>query len=245
MTATGVVKRITVDELAGTANGKPCIKLKPGDHVVAAFPAPDGIEVVTVTSNAQALRFDAATVSIQGRGAGGVAGMKLTDGATVVGVGPVTSDDAIVLTQTDGQTAKVTDAAEVPLKGRATGGVRITKFRTEKRLEWAYVGEEDGLNLVVGTADAPTATRPEPRAAHRPPHRPGPGVQGHPAPHPRRPASAAGLSAAERCDWRKLRRSQPFLGRSLNTVTRSALGSLGSPRTRSPMMLRCTWSVPP
>ena len=28
-------------------------------------------------------------------------------------------------------------------------------------------------------------------------------------------------------------------------VTRSLLGSFGSPSTRSPMMLRCTWSVPP
>ena len=41
------------------------------------------------------------------------------------------------------------------------------------------------------------------------------------------------------------RLDQAFLGSSENGVTRSLLGSLGSPSTRSPMMLRCTWSVPP
>ncbi len=57
--------------------------------------------------------------------------MKLSDGATVVAAGAVHGDDTIVLTQTEEQTAKVTDGDEVPLKGRATGGVRVTKFRTE------------------------------------------------------------------------------------------------------------------
>jgi len=162
VTAQGVMKRLSVEEVVQTPAGRHVIKLKPGDLVVAAYPAPDGTEFVTVASNAQALRCDAATVSIQGRGAGGVAGMKLTDGAVVVGSGPV-DEHAIVLTVTDGQTAKVTDAAEVPTKGRATAGVRITKFRTEKRLEWAYVGPEDGVVLVVGTADAPSKPDPSPQ----------------------------------------------------------------------------------
>ena len=63
----------------------PAIKRKPGDTVVAAFPAPDGAEVIAVASNAQAMRCEASTVPLQGRGAGGVTGMKLGDGATVVG----------------------------------------------------------------------------------------------------------------------------------------------------------------
>jgi DNA gyrase subunit A len=155
ITASGNAKRLSVEEICGTPNGKPVIKLRPGDHVVAAFDARDGAEVLTVASNAQALRFEAASVSIQGRGAAGVAGMKLADGATILGAG-VAGDDTIVLTQTEQLTAKVTDADEIPLKGRATGGVRVTKFRTEKRLEFAYVGPETGVNLVVGAADAPS-----------------------------------------------------------------------------------------
>jgi DNA gyrase subunit A len=67
-----------------------------------------------------------------------------------------------VLTVTGAQSAKVTDAAELPTKGRATSGVRITKFRSEKRLDWAYVGPEDGVLVVVGTQDAPSRPDPAP-----------------------------------------------------------------------------------
>ena len=161
VTALGVMKRLSVAEICGTANGKPVIGLKPGDSVVAVFPAPDGSEVLAVASNAQAMRCDAASVSVQGRGAGGVAGMKLTDGATIVAAGPA-AEDTIVLTVTDRQTAKVTDAAEIPTKGRGTGGVRITRFRDESRLELAYVGPEAGVNLVVGLTDQPAKPDPSP-----------------------------------------------------------------------------------
>ena len=86
-----------------------------------------------------------------------------TDGATVVGAGSA-DEHTIVLTVTDAQTAKVTDGSELPLKGRATGGVRITKFRHEQRLEWAYVGPEQGVLLVVGAEDSPSRpdASPEP-----------------------------------------------------------------------------------
>ena len=162
VTANGAFKRISVDDLLATPNAKPVIGLKPGDSVVAAFAAPDGAEVIAVSSNAQAMRCDVASVPVQGRGAGGVTGMKLSAGATVVGAGPVTHDDTIVLSISDAQTAKVTDAAEIPTRGRATGGVRLTKFKDEHRLEIAYVGPEAGVALVVGTAEAPTRPDPSP-----------------------------------------------------------------------------------
>ena len=60
VTAQGVMKRLSVGEVVGTPAGKPVIKLKTGDSVVAAFHAPDGVEVVAVASNAQALRCEAA-----------------------------------------------------------------------------------------------------------------------------------------------------------------------------------------
>jgi len=162
VTAQGVMKRVTIAEICGTANGKPVMGLKPGDVIVAAFPAPDGTEVIAVSSNAQVMRCEASTVSVQGRGAGGVAGMKLTDGATVIAAGPVAGDDTIVLSVTDRQTAKVTDAAEIPTKGRGTGGLRITRFRDESRLDLAYVGPETGVHLIVGMADQPAKPDPSP-----------------------------------------------------------------------------------
>ena len=163
VTANGVLKRVLPSEIAGTPNGKGVIGLKPGDTVAAAFAAPDGVEVVLVSSNAQAMRTEASGVPVQGRGAAGVAGMKLAEGSTVLGAGAVDGDDTIILTQTEQQTAKVTDAAEIATKGRGTGGVRVTKFRTEKRLELAYVGPEQGVSLIVGTVEAPTKPDPSPQ----------------------------------------------------------------------------------
>jgi DNA gyrase subunit A len=161
-TANGTAKRVSTEEILGTANTKTIISLKPGDSVVAAFPAPDGSEVAAVTSNGQALRLEAAGVSIQGRGAAGVAGMKLSDGASVIAAGPA-GPDSIVLSHSDAQTAKVTDIAEIATKGRGTGGVRLTKFRDEKRLDFAYVGPEQGLTLVVGSEDQPSKPDPQPQ----------------------------------------------------------------------------------
>ena len=161
VSAKGQMKRIAVPELVDTPDGRSAIKLKPGDTVVAAFPAPDGSEVITVASNAQAMRCPADSVSVQGRGAAGVAGMKLTDNSSVVGAGPA-DDSTVVLTISDAQTAKLTDAGEIPLKGRNTSGLRLTKFRKEKRIEWAHVGHEEGILLVVGQKDNPTKPDPSP-----------------------------------------------------------------------------------
>ncbi|MEX0768935.1 MAG: DNA topoisomerase (ATP-hydrolyzing) [Microthrixaceae bacterium] len=163
VTAQGMMKRVSVEEIVATSAGKTVINLKGGDSIVAAFSAPDGQDVAAVSSNAQAMRCEATAVPIQGRGAAGVTGMKLADGSSVVGAGAV-DHESILLTVTDAQTAKVTDASEVPTKGRATSGLRITKFRSEKRLDWAYVGSESDLLLVVGTEEAPSKpdASPEP-----------------------------------------------------------------------------------
>ncbi|MCB1258501.1 MAG: hypothetical protein KDB26_15425, partial [Microthrixaceae bacterium] len=161
VTSTGVMKRLDIAEIVGTPGGKSVIKLKPGDTVVTAFSAPDGTDVMVVASNAQVMRTEASSVSVQGRAAGGVAGMKLADGAVVVGAGTV-DESSICLTVSDAQTAKVTDADEIPTKGRSTSGLRITKFRTEKKIDWAYVGPESGLLIVVGTEDSPSKPDPSP-----------------------------------------------------------------------------------
>ena len=54
------------------------IGLKPGDAVVGAASAPDDAELVFVSSDAQLLRFAAASVRPQGAPAGGMAGINLS-----------------------------------------------------------------------------------------------------------------------------------------------------------------------
>ncbi|WP_029145513.1 DNA gyrase/topoisomerase IV subunit A [Microbacterium luticocti] len=152
-TAHGVVKRVAAGEI-GTKHEVEIIALKPGDRVVGAAVAPDDAELVFVTSDAQLLRFAASAVRPQGRGAGGMAGVRVTAGERVVYFGVVPADAASpvvvtvagstqVLPGADAGTGKVSEFAEFPAKGRGTGGVRAQRFlKGEDTLTLAWVGEE-------------------------------------------------------------------------------------------------------
>ncbi len=159
-TADGVVKRVNPDYPLNLDQW-PAIKLKDGDSVVGVGAAPDGAELVMVSTDAKLLHFPAATVRPQGRTAGGVAGMKLVAGEHVVFFGAVAPSDAtVVVTQgrSDGQlpemgeaSVKVTPLAEFPAKGRATAGVRAQRLLTgETGLTLAWVGH--GPGKAVSTA---------------------------------------------------------------------------------------------
>ena len=163
VTRDGVAKRVAVEDLIGLGDGRPVIKLKGTDRVVAAMLCTDADHVVMIASDAQALRAPVETISIQGPGAGGVAGIKLKGDAKVVGAG-LAATGAVILTVTDTSTAKVTDIDEIPAKGRGGGGLRLTKFGKERRLDLAAVGPPATLTLLVGQEDAPSKpdNRPEP-----------------------------------------------------------------------------------
>ncbi len=161
VTENGVVKRLTPEELAGTRPGAAVIKLKPQDTLAAAFTCPDGADIAIVASDGQVLRTSVDGVSVQGRNAGGVAGMKLRDGAKVVAAGPILGDD-VIITVTDRGTAKMTPTSEFESKGRGGGGVRITRFTDERALRYAYIGGAVGLLAIVGSDDAPTKPSPDP-----------------------------------------------------------------------------------
>ncbi|QCR43348.1 DNA topoisomerase IV [Curtobacterium sp. SGAir0471] len=149
-TAQGVVKRVATgawpdkDEFVA-------IGLKPKDTVVGAAQAPESDDLVFITSNAQLLRFPASGVRPQGLPAGGVAGVSLASGASVIWFGSVArSDDAVVATVstasgalpgTDPGRAKVSAFSEFPAKGRATQGVRAHAFlKGEDGLTVAWAG---------------------------------------------------------------------------------------------------------
>ncbi|WP_432562144.1 DNA gyrase/topoisomerase IV subunit A [Kineococcus sp. SYSU DK003] len=155
-TATGVVKRV-VPEPLGNKPEVEVIALKDvtarqKDEVVAAVGLTSGEEdLVFITSDAQLLRFSASLVRPQGRGAAGMAGIKLSAGARVVSMTAVAPDavDPVVVTVAGDSaggasqvgSAKVTPLSEYPSKGRATGGVRCHRFaRGEDTLLLAWAG---------------------------------------------------------------------------------------------------------
>jgi DNA gyrase subunit A len=163
-TRSGVVKRVKPDHVLSRDSWE-VVSLADGDVVVGAAPLSTGEEqLVFVTSDAQLLRFDAGLVRPQGRGGGGVAGVKLAAGQRVVGFGVVRdvetahvltvagSGDALPGTQTGA--AKLTPLSAYPAKGRATGGVRCQRLlKGEDGLILAWVG--DGLPLACATSGSP------------------------------------------------------------------------------------------
>ncbi|MEJ3403249.1 DNA topoisomerase IV subunit A [Rathayibacter sp. YIM 133350] len=169
-TRQGVVKRVA----AASHPNRPdfeIISLKPGDEVVGAAQAEDSAELVFVTTDAQLLRFAAASVRPQGAAAGGMAGINLASGASVIAFAVVPaqqSEDTVVvsiatgnatLPGTDPGSGKVSAFAEFPAKGRATGGVRAQRLlKGEDALALAWVGP--GPALAVGT-DGAARTLPD------------------------------------------------------------------------------------
>lgn len=150
-TAYGVVKRVTADYPQNKDDFE-VIALRDGDRLVGAAQLVTGEEdLVFITSHAQLLRFPCSSVRPQGRAAGGVAGVKLTDDARAVWFGVVTTpEDSVVVTiagdsraldGTQPGSAKVTAFEAFPAKGRATGGVRCQRFlRGEDVLLFGWVG---------------------------------------------------------------------------------------------------------
>ena len=152
-TAAGVIKRVRPGDEPGRGDSWEVIALADSDRVVFAGTAADSDILVLVTSDAQLLRFEASRVRPQGRGAGGMAGISLHEGARVIAGSAVPAEllaEAVVVTVADAEGAlpgtgtgsvKVTPLDRYPAKGRATGGVRAQRFlRGEDELVLAWVG---------------------------------------------------------------------------------------------------------
>ncbi|MFD9126525.1 DNA topoisomerase (ATP-hydrolyzing) subunit A [Kitasatospora sp. NPDC059571] len=168
-TVQGVVKRV-VPEWPANKDEFEVIALKEGDEVIGAAELATGDEdLVFITSDAQLLRYPAGQVRPQGRPAGGMAGIKLSDGARVLSFTAVDpASDAVVLSVAaasgtlsgaEHTTWKVTPFELYPRKGRATGGVRCQRFlRGEDALVFAWAGAVPAL---AATANGSPVELPE------------------------------------------------------------------------------------
>ena len=167
-TAEGVIKRVKPGDEPRNAESWEVISLSDDDRVVFAGTAADTDFLAMVTSDAQLLRFPAAKVRPQGRGAGGMAGISLHEGARVIAGAAVPEDllaEAVVVTVagsegslpgTGGGSVKVTPLDRYPAKGRATGGVRSHRFlRGEDELVAAWVGVAPARALRDGGKPVP------------------------------------------------------------------------------------------
>lgn len=149
-TRQGTVKRV----VPGVWPSKPdfeVIALKDGDELIGAAHSSDGDELTFITSNAQLLHFAASSVRPQGLTAGGMAGIRVDAGASVIffdavdpGAGPVAvtvSGSSATIAGTDPGRAKVSEFDQFPAKGRGTGGVRAhSLLKGEDVLTLGWVG---------------------------------------------------------------------------------------------------------
>ncbi|MDP9800161.1 DNA gyrase subunit A [Arcanobacterium wilhelmae] len=149
-TEQGKVKRTNAADAAAAGS---LITLLDDDVVIGVAQAPDNHDLALVTSDAQLLRFSAADVRPQGHAGRGIAGMRVSDGARVIALGSLPSNDlaAHVVATISGSSdalpgtvaghVKVTPLDRYPAKGRATGGVRTHRFlRGENVLQLAWIG---------------------------------------------------------------------------------------------------------
>lgn len=150
-TEQGVVKRVVPDYPANKDELE-VITLKDGDRIVGAAELRTGEEdLVFITDDAQLLRYQASQVRPQGRPAGGMAGIKVAEGAKVISFTVVDpAADGVVFTVAGSRdtllgdsaaTVKLTPFDQYPRKGRATGGVRCQRFlKGEDMLVLAWAG---------------------------------------------------------------------------------------------------------
>ncbi|MFE2128438.1 MULTISPECIES: DNA gyrase/topoisomerase IV subunit A [Streptomyces] len=182
-TEQGVVKRVVPDYPANKDELE-VITLKDGDRIVGAVELRTGEEdLVFITDDAQLLRYPASQVRPQGRPAGGMAGIKLSENAKVIHFSAVDPGrDAVVFTVAGSHgtlddsvlSGKLTPFDQYPRKGRATGGVRCQRFlKGEDLLVLAWAG---GAPARAAAANGAPAALP--------------------APDPRRDGSGAALPAA-------------------------------------------------
>ncbi|MEW2576145.1 DNA gyrase/topoisomerase IV subunit A [Streptomyces syringium] len=167
-TEQGVVKRVVPDYPANKDELE-VIGLKDGDRVVGAVELRTGEEdLVFITDDAQLLRYPAGQVRPQGRPAGGMAGIKLSDGAKVISFTAIDpAGDAVVFTVAGTRgtllgasetTAKMTPFDQYPRKGRATGGVRCQRFLKGEDclvLAWAGASPARAANAAGTPAELP------------------------------------------------------------------------------------------
>ena len=126
-TRNGTVKRVAASQFHEVRrSGLIAIGLDKGDALISAQFVYSGDDAVLVTSKGQAIRFAAKDVREMGRQAGGVRGMKLGSGDSIVGSGivPKGAKDAQLLVLSSTGYGKKTKLTEYKTQGRGGSGIK-------------------------------------------------------------------------------------------------------------------------
>ena len=150
MTEKGTVKKSNFKEFDSNYKSLQAIKLKDDDQVVSVKTTSGKEDVILVSQNGQAIRFEETNLKPQGRTAMGVRGIKLREGDKVVGA--ATSRDETLLFITAKGYGKRTKLDEFRKAGRGGMGVKALKVtETKGNLVGARSVDEDTEVMLMST----------------------------------------------------------------------------------------------
>jgi DNA gyrase subunit A len=133
-TKSGLVKKTALTDFdSNRTGGIIAINLKDDDELVGAALISSEADLLLVSKQAQAIRFNATDEALRpmGRATSGVIGMRFGDGDELLAM-EVVQGDMDVLVATNGGYAKRTPIDEYPVQGRGGKGVLTAKI-TERR----------------------------------------------------------------------------------------------------------------
>jgi DNA gyrase subunit A len=157
-TARGKVKRVVMEEFAAVRpSGLIAVNLEDGDYLGWARVTSGNDEVIFVTENGQALRFNESKVRAMGRQAAGVQAIRLKNGDSVTSMDVVEKDGALLVV-TSGGFGKQTLLKEYSAKGRATGGISTIDQKALKEIgkivSARVVQKADDLTIITSNGVA-------------------------------------------------------------------------------------------
>ena len=146
-TASGMVKRSTEKDTIVSKSFYQAIKLSDGDKLLNVEHEIKGKTFVLLSKNGYCVNFEKSEVPLQGRVSGGVKGINLENGDSVVYAGQNTSDDILIVTNNG--FVKRLASLQIPISGRYRKGVKYINFDGSGK-SVAYVGICDKVVVDMG-----------------------------------------------------------------------------------------------
>ncbi|MBQ8909341.1 MAG: DNA topoisomerase 4 subunit A [Clostridia bacterium] len=140
MTKQGMVKKSDIGDLVTIKSYYQVCKLAEGDEVISVELEKKGKSILMLSKKGMSLNFDAAEVPVQGRISGGVKGMNLDDGDSVIFASQLDFGHVVVVAE-NGYIKKIS-TNHFPLSPRYRKGLKyITFAKTGKNVAYACSAE--------------------------------------------------------------------------------------------------------
>ncbi|MBI5816863.1 MAG: DNA gyrase subunit A [Candidatus Yonathbacteria bacterium] len=134
VTRQGVVKKVSAESFKDVRrSGLIAIKLSGGDQLLSALFVEKGDDIILATAQGQAIRFKESDVREMGRAAGGVRGMKLRKGDSIIGADVVKKSyyKPTFLVMGENGYGKKTPITEYKVQRRGGSGIKTAKVNAK------------------------------------------------------------------------------------------------------------------